>query len=236
MELNESGLISVLYPDQLARLREEAETNTKEYAVGDLIFSHHGYLKALGIILGGRVSVWRTGDQTVLINQLVEGDMFGMAGLFLPESTAEKGFVTEIRAEKETTVTFISAETVMDFIRTNPDFAEKYVYCLTGRIRFLNARIIDFTANDSEKRLAGYLAGITRTGCGEGDGGHLIRLNRSALAKTLDLGRASLYRAFERLEEKKLIKNTREGIIIIDRVGLAACAVPVRSAGSARKG
>ena len=101
-------------------------------------------------------------------------------------------------------------------VRTDPEFAENYIRLLSEKVRFLNRRIADFTASDTERKLAGYLAA-----CPADDRG-IIRPNRSALARTLDIGRASLYRALDCFESKGLIRKADRGIQIVDREALRA--------------
>jgi CRP-like cAMP-binding protein len=82
-----------------------------------------------------------------------------------------------------------------------------YVRFLTRRIQFLNRKIRYLTAGSAEQRLALYLLSEIP------EEGVPVRLEISAvsLADLLDLGRASLYRAMDRLSEDGfLVRNGHE--------------------------
>ncbi|MBR7061657.1 MAG: cyclic nucleotide-binding domain-containing protein [Clostridia bacterium] len=194
------------------------DTEAREFKAGDVIYSPRKYRKALGIVLSGEVIVTRKGDTGVLLNTLKAGDVFGLAALFGAGETASGPceFATEIRARTNASIRFIPGETVKQQVRTDPEFAENYIRLLSEKVRFLNRRIADFTASDTERKLAGYLAA-----CPADDRG-IIRPNRSALARTLDIGRASLYRALDCFESKGLIRKADRGIQIVDREALRA--------------
>ena len=81
---------------------------------------------------------------------------------------------------------------------------DAYLQFLAERVQFLNAKIRSFTAGSTERRLALWLAEHAQNGA--------IRTpSLSMLAETLDIGRASLYRALDKMELEGLItRNGRE--------------------------
>ena len=76
-----------------------------------------------------------------------------------------------------------------------------YLRYLTGRIRFLSGRLQSLAQTGSEGKLIRYLLANGRSGS--------ITCSSTELARRLGISRASLYRAFEPLEEGGLI--IREG-------------------------
>jgi len=78
---------------------------------------------------------------------------------------------------------------------------------LSDKIRFLNRKIAFFTSGSTEKKLAGYILSLPIE-----NNTVKLDMNMSKLASSLDIGRASLYRAFESLEENCFI--TRENNLI----------------------
>lgn len=113
--------------------------------------------------------------------------------------------VSSVQAKGAVRLLLIPQETLEEALRTDPALAVRYIAHLTGRIRFLNGRIGTFTAGSAENRLAQYLLQCDPDGSGTVELGCPI----STLAEMLDLGRASLYRAFDVLESRGLI--AREG-------------------------
>lgn len=143
----------------------------------------------LGILLSGKAEV-TTPDagHHVLLRFLEPGDLFGIANLFSKEP-----FVSVIRAERSTDCLFLSESAVAQLLDTDRGFREAYIGVLSDRIRFLNRKIGYLTAGSAERRLAIYLAGL-------GQGEVTLTDSISSLSDLLNLGRASLYRAFDRLE------------------------------------
>ena len=85
-----------------------------------------------------------------------------------------------------------------------------YISFLSERIKFLNRKILYYTAGSAERRLALYLTSFPSDTV-------TPDLPMNALADLLDIGRASLYRAFDRLSEDGFITRDQNTVIIIDR-------------------
>ena len=77
--------------------------------------------------------------------------------------------------------------------------ALNYMAFLTDRVRFLNSRIAVYTSQGASGKLYSWL-------CANGDGdGALPKLSMTKLAAALNMGRTSLYRAFDELEKQNLL-------------------------------
>lgn len=214
--LKKHRVFSKLTPEELASLTAPCEGGgLKRFKAGTLIYSPESFRKAAGLVVKGTLSVTRAGDESVLLNMLKKSDVFGIAALFTSGTT---NYVTEVRAFSDAEVFFIPGSAISTLVRANPDFAESYITYLSDKIRFLNGRITDFTAPNVEKRLARYLSERART---EGD---VLKTNKTALAKTLNVGRASLYRAFTELENRGLITLDSGCIRVNDRADLCEFA------------
>jgi len=171
-----------------------------DFCDGDRMLSPEETASQAGVVLSGRAEV-TTPDETrkVLLRFLGPGDIFGIANLF----SAEERSVSTIRASGMCRCVFFTEEAFDRLLEISPLFRKQYIGFLTGRIRFLNRKIGYLTAGSAERRLALYLSSLGKTE---------IRLNDSitALSDLLNLGRASLYRAFDRLcEDGYLIRNGR---------------------------
>lgn len=151
----------------------------------------------LCILTAGKASV-STPDSAhnVLLRHLGAGDLFGIANLFSGER-----FVSTVKAETACTCLFLPEPAVRMLLDTDQRFRENYIGYLAGRVRFLNRKIGYLTAGSAERRLALYLAGL-------GTGNVTLTDPISDLSELLDIGRASLYRAFDRLTaDGWLVKN-----------------------------
>ena len=172
-------------------LRELLDTNEAElrtFASGELLLPEDTAPRA-GLILSGKASVTTPDEgRSVLLRYLGAGDLFGIANLF-----SNDPFVSQIRATKPTGCFLLSENGVKRLLRESEAFREHYVSFLGNRIRFLNRKIGYLTAGNAERRLALYLSSL-------GAGKVRLPISISDLSELLDIGRASLYRALDRLE------------------------------------
>lgn len=189
----------------LRRVLNGNGVSVRSFAVGEVIRSPEETAKIAGVLLSGKASVTtRDPARSVLLRYLGAGDPFGIANLFCDEP-----FVSLIRAVSPCVCFFMTEDAVRALLDESPAFRETYIGFLGGRIRFLNRKIGYLTAGSAERRLALYLSSL---------GGGEIRLPLSicALSELLDMGRASLYRALDRLEADGYIVRQGRSITVAD--------------------
>lgn len=156
--------------------------------------------ESLCLILRGSVLVCGAGNGGALVlNKLRAGDCFGVASLF-----GSRCGITAVTACEKSDLLLLSQKTVEELMQADFTFARNYICFLTDRIGFLNRKIAAFTAGSAEKKLAKYLLTLPAK-----NGEMTLPVSMVRLAKMLDLGRASLYRAFSFLEQSGQL--TREG-------------------------
>lgn len=197
-QLDRCPLFRGVDPDRIAEAVAGADTEIVTVARGEAVASPAGSgAPRLCVLLSGKAAVTTPDpDHNVLLRFLGAGDLFGIASLFSGERS-----VSTVRAETDCTCLFLPEHTVHRLLDADPQFRENYIGYLAGRVRFLNRKIGYLTAGSAERRLALYLAGL-------GQGEVVLREPISALSELLNLGRASLYRAFDRLTaDGWLIKN-----------------------------
>ena len=85
-----------------------------------------------------------------------------------------------------------------------PVLRRNYLRYLSGRIRFLSGRLQSVTQAGAEGKLARYLLANAVDGA--------VNISATDLARQLGLSRASLYRAFDALEQANLIRRTGKTI------------------------
>ena len=149
----------------------------------------------------------------IILNSFSQGGVFGAAGLF----SDMEGYVSEIQAIRKSKVLFLPEEMLHSLFMRMPVAAENYIRYLSGRIRFLNNRIDSFTGGSAERRVAVFLLDAASK-AGKAD----IRLaiTFTDLAESLNIGRASLYRAMDSLVEAGLISRKAKEISILNVAGL----------------
>jgi CRP-like cAMP-binding protein len=161
--------------------------------------------KSAGLILSGGATVTTTDtSKHALLRFLQTGDPFGVSNLFTDEP-----FATRIVSDKHCRVFFLPRETILSLLSASPAFLSRYLEFLCNRVCFLNRKIGYLTAGSAERRLALYLSSY-------GSGEILLEESLSSLSDLLDVGRASLYRAFDRMTEDGFIKKEGRKITVLN--------------------
>lgn len=182
-----------------------------DYKSGEEICSPNSLSGKMCIVISGMAEVFSTeNNDGTLLRRLGDNDIFGVCNLFSREK-----FVSRIIAKGKCKVLFISEKSFGELIESNRDVLYAYIEFLSNRIRFLNRKISYLTAGSAERRLAVYLASFESENVCTG-------LTLSALSDMLNVGRASLYRAFERLENDGYIRRDGANFFVLDRDGMLA--------------
>lgn len=131
----------------------------------------------------------------------------GLATLF-----ENKGnYISTIVAKTETKLFVFSQSFIETLINTNPEFSKRLIALLSEKLRYLNRRIDFYTTSSAEGKLREFLE------VSAGEKGY-VEISMSRLSEILDIGRASLYRAFNSLEEKGYAKKQGKKIFLISEV------------------
>lgn len=176
---------------------------------GGVVYDRTRFRRCLGAVLRGRIQVRR---EALLMASLGEGDVFGAAALF--SDRAE--YPTTLTALSDCEALLVPQEAVRLLLRECGDFAEDYAAYLSGRIRFLSQRLEAVSSPSPQGKLARYLL------AGAGPAGALT-LSAAQLCQRLGVSRATLYRAFEALEQAGAIARTGKTIRILDEDALRLC-------------
>lgn len=178
---------------------------TAAFVDGEELLSPKTGEKIAGLLLSGSAVV-TTPDPTrkTLLRYLGADEPFGIANLFCDAS-----YISMIRAHGNCRVFFLPEGAVRRLLEEDHAFLYQYLGFLSGRIRYLNRKIGYLTAGSAERRLALYLVSL---------GKETVRLDASIskLSDLLDLGRASLYRAFDKLTEDGFIVKQGRTITLLN--------------------
>ena len=189
---------------ELERLLRQAQVSL--YEKGELIWGGGAeYRRAIGLVLEGEAQVKK---EHLLLSVHRRGDFFGLVTLFNPCEY----YTADIAALQPCRIVFIEKSAIEALLDAHPAAAKEYIAYLSQRVYFLNGRLDAVTAGSAAERLESHLRAVA-----EPEGEQLVCEieNFSALAKTLSMGRASLYRALEVLAAQGVIE--REGGRIIVR-------------------
>lgn len=188
------------------------DVETVDYKKGKVIYSSAVFHESIGLIVSGSAAV-RKGGKGILVSRLSQGDIFGCAALFL----SREYFVNEIVAERQTQALYVGKAAIRQLMSIDPDFSLGFIRYLSERIYFLNRRIVSFTGGSAESRLAGYL--LSRFGDYKV---YELDLPLSQLAVSLDIGRASLYRAFDKIAGSGAVEKNGKVIRLVNKETLAS--------------
>ena len=155
----------------------------------------------LGCLAKGSARVLVKNMGRTVMKKLGVGEIFGCAALFGGDA------VTEIKADSDSIIVYLSAKNMTDIFTNNPTVAVEYIKYLSGKIRYLNSRIGDFAPAPAEQKVLGFLKKLSVKE-------NPVKIPMTLLAKELGIGRTSLYRALDALENNNLIKRTTNGITV----------------------
>ena len=189
---------------RLSLLLEKIRAYEENFSPGDEIPTREKGKARIGILLEGRARVISHGENGIPLNRLEKGGVFGVSALF-----GCGGADTRIVAESEGKALFFR-EADMEPLWEEAVIRKNILCFLTDRICFLNRKIAFFTGNGAEGKVARYLSQSA-----DAAGICTIPSSLSDLAKSLHLGRASLYRALETLEKDGVISREKKVVRIL---------------------
>ena len=179
----------------------------------EVIFSENNYTRSLVIIIKGSASVTKqSGNSKILMNIHNKGDIFGMATLFYEE----ENYLTQITALEKMTMAVFSKENVKKIFSVHPAVSENYITILSEKIHFLNKKITTYTKAETLQKVASFILQHTNDEKTES----VLPFSITSISEALNVGRASVYRAFDTLENDSVIKREGKKIIILDLAAL----------------
>ena len=176
------------------------QSQTETAPKGDVLYTTRRFQRSLGFVLSGKVRVTR-GE--LFVDVLEPGTWFGAAALF----NEREDYPTTLTALADCEVLFLSQETVAELMERWPRAGVNYVHYLSGRICFLSDRLNSLAAGSAEEKVEQFLRRSA-----DADG--VVCVPATAVAQALGLGRASVYRAFETLEERGVLTRDHKKFII----------------------
>ena len=162
------------------------------------------------IVESGKVDIRTVGKNGAIIRTANAGEVIGI-GMLYANVPAPK---THAAAHGRTRVLVIPRPALDALMFDYPLTAQNIIGILSDKITILNKRILTFTAVDAQTKVAIYLYDAARELNSASSGEITLSDTYTALAKKLDVGRASLYRALDDLEAKGIISRCGQKITI----------------------
>lgn len=179
------------------------------FSPGDAICAPQTASPGLYLLLSGKAVAYTSDPhRQVILRTFNVGAVFGVSDWY--GDTGD--ILSRIQAATACCALLIRSEAMRLLLEECPSFRQAYIRFLTGRISFLNRKILYLTAGSAECKLSRYLLSL-----GEQDEVQLD-MSVSALSEMLDLGRASLYRAFDTLIQDGLIEKKGKKIKLLNRL------------------
>ena len=186
----------------IQRLLSLGEIKEEHFTQGQTLQSCKNHCK-IGIVVNGKAII-KSGEGGVIIKKLSTNDIYGVASLFDVSI-----HLTSVVAVTDCTVLTMDKAFVEACIKENNQVAMNYIEFLAKRINFLNRKINAYTAKSAENKLYMYLLQLPRE-----ENTINLPFDMSTIAKMLGIGRATLYRAFDKLEQNGAIIKQDKKIIL----------------------
>lgn len=205
--LTKCDLFSSVSQDSLKKVLNSDTSYFAEYKSGQLIFSCETSDNAIGFIVTGSAKVVKKGG-SLMITRLFQNDIFGFQTLF----TGRAYEMNEIYAACDTLVFYITKSAVVALTQLEKNFQLDFIRMLSKEVYFLNKKLCSLTGASAESRLADFLL------AGFGDyKTFTLDIPMSQLAFSLNMGRASLYRALDSLIEGGIVEKEGKLLRLINR-------------------
>ena len=211
--LNDLKLFEGVNKKILSSFLKNGNIEPMEYSADETILSPSEKRKKAVIFLSGAAEVYSSDEgRNLLLRTFGEGDLVGVSNLFSTDD-----FPSRVIAVKRCVVLEISPESFGKILESDNRAMYNYIAFLSKKIRYLNRKIVTLTAGSAERRLAYFLDTSIpedKTDIAE------ITVQMNSLCEMLNLGRASLYRAADKLTDEGFIEREGKTIKVIDRVGM----------------
>lgn len=176
------------------------------YKKGEIIYSSEHFSHAIGYVLKGKAVAIANNGSMLHMNAFEKGSCFGVAALF----GESEQYVSSIIAKCDCEIQFITEDELQKIFAHYPICSINYIKFLSEKIRFLNKKLDILSRPCGEDMVYNYLCSLK-----DQNGISQIPKNMSLVAKTLGIGRATLYRSLDSLENKGKILRENNYIKVI---------------------
>ena len=202
-QISECPLFKGMDSDDIGSVLWSDTTGIIQFKEGQFISPN-----ALYIVLEGKILIEKQASdgRFVTMGRAETSAAINAAAIFL--STPP---MSRMLALSDCSLLKLDSSTIYEAIEKGGKFAVNMVEFLAGRVCFLNKKITSFAGYSAAGRLHMYLEENSV------DGEVVLPMSLSAFAEFLGVGRASLYRTLDQMEEEGMIKRSRRRISIINQ-------------------
>ena len=185
------------------------------FGAGEDVYTRRNFRRSVGLVVGGTLRSQKPSaeGEPIVLARFGPGEIFGVAALFNTSET----YVSHVVSLNRSRILFLSQELLRMLFSRDARISEQYISCLSDRICYLNRKIDSFTGGRVETRLARYLSELSVAREAKI---FTLPCSLTVLSRTLDVGRASLYRAMDTLSERHDIRRKGKEIEILNPEGL----------------
>ena len=202
-----SALFSLLDEDQLAAINQDRfETS---YHKGEMVFKQGSASSHILMLTSGLAKIYLEGNngRNLILKLIKPTQMFGGPGIFLDGRNYYSAAALE-----ECTVCFIPQDKFRQAIRTNPDFAEKFIEHINRMAIFNFGRFSDLTQKQMPGRVADALLYLSKEIYETPK--FRLTLSRQDLAEMTNLSKESVIRILKDFKDEGTIISTNDRIEI----------------------
>ncbi len=216
--LTQVPLFEGLSASQLDRLI--SISRRQAFAKGDVLFTEGDPALGLFIVLSGRVKVYKLSPdgREQILHVWQKGEPVGEVAVFEGRS-----YPAHAEALEDCVTLFLSRQGLLDLIRTDPEFALRWLGVLSQRLRRLVGLIESVALREVPARLAEWLLEVDRE---QGETGMVaLTIPKGQLARQLGTIPETLSRTLARLSAQGWIRAEGPGAIrLLDRGALVELA------------
>lgn len=193
-----SPLFSLLSPEELKKINENRFEAS--YRKGEMIFKQGSASSHILMLTSGLAKIYLEGaNGRGLILKLIKPiQMFGGPGIFLDGRNYYSASALE-----DCTVCYITQQKFKEAIRSNPDFAEKFIEHINRNAIFNFGRFADLTQKQMPGRVADALLYLSKDVYGSPT--FHLSLTRQDLADMTNLSKESVIRILKDLKDEGII-------------------------------
>ncbi|MBQ2135746.1 MAG: Crp/Fnr family transcriptional regulator [Clostridia bacterium] len=178
----------------------------KAFTKGDIIYSEKNFFRAIGYFISGTATAVANNKSNIVMKKFGAGMSFGVAAVFGEGNS----YISTITAQEDCVIQFVSEQKLRELFSLFPVTAVNYISFLSEKVRFLNKKLSIISCTTAEDTVLKYLLESA-----DDEGFVLMPKNMSLLAKSLGVGRSSLYRSLESLEKNGNIERQESNIRVI---------------------
>ncbi|MBN2480119.1 MAG: Crp/Fnr family transcriptional regulator [Bacteroidales bacterium] len=209
--IDSASIFRHLSPDELARIPVDQEPDF--YKKGTVIYSEGSRIYGFYCIQSGIIKIYKTGfdGKQQIIRFAKKGDIMGFRSTINREPAC-----TTTQVLEDAYICFVHADTVLEFIKANSNFALELLQIACKELGEANDYITDIAQKTVRERLAEAIIHLRKEFDLDKDSYLKITLTREELANIVGTATESVIRLLSEFRQDGLIELTGRKIKVLD--------------------